>query len=155
MCKPMRTLITLTLLLGIHNFMHSQKLNPQYDSLLARKYGADSYGNKNYYCVLLKTGPTMLEDKSRVSKLFEGHMANIVRLAKEEKLIVAGPFGKNELYRGFFILNTNKLEEAQEMLAADPAIQEGLLDAIYLPWYGSAALPAYLESSWKLGKFSF
>ncbi len=150
-----KLIVLLLFIFGVFHVLQAQKLNPQYDSLLAKKYGADSYGNKNYFFVLLKTGPTMIDDKSKVNKLFEGHMANIVRLAKEEKLIVAGPFGKNEMYRGLFILNTAKLEEAREMLSGDPAIQEGILEAIYIPWYGSAALPAYLESSWKMGKYSF
>ncbi|HMG14584.1 MAG TPA: hypothetical protein VK590_03990, partial [Saprospiraceae bacterium] len=40
--------------------------------------------------------------------LFTGHMNNIKRLAKENKLIVAGPFEKNlKNYRGLFIFTVN------------------------------------------------
>ena len=49
-------------------------------------------------------------------KFFEGHMENINRLAKEGKLVVAGPFMKNDRnYRGIFIFNCKTVEEAQKI----------------------------------------
>ena len=79
-------------------------------------------------------------------------MNNMKRLVKEGKLIVAGPFGKNDKnYRGLFILdNIKTIEEAKELLQSDPAINCGLLDFEILPWYGSAALPEYLPLSDKI-----
>jgi uncharacterized protein YciI len=50
----------------------------------------------------------------------EGHMANINRLAKEGKLVAAGPF---EGGGGIFILNTTSLDEAKNWLSTDPGIQ--------------------------------
>lgn len=75
------------------------------------------------------------------------------RLVKEHKLIVAGPFGKNEkAYRGLFILNVQNLEEASQLLETDPAIKAKLLTAEVFQWYGSAALPLYLPFHNKLSK---
>lgn len=80
-------------------------------------------------------------------------MSNINRLVELGKLIVAGPLGKNDkTYRGIFILNTTDLKEAEEMLQSDPAIKEKLLDAELYNWYGSAALPVYLDVSDKIWK---
>ena len=81
-------------------------------------------------------------------------MDNINRLVKENKLIVAGPFGKNDKnYRGLFILNNIKtMEEAKDLLQTDPAIKSGLLDFEIFTWYGSAALPEYLPFSEKIWK---
>lgn len=75
-------------------------------------------------------------------------------MVKEEKLIVAGPLGENKLnYRGIFILNNIKtVEEAKELLLADPAIKNKLLDYDIISWYGSAALPEYLPYSDKIWK---
>jgi uncharacterized protein YciI len=82
-------------------------------------------------------------------------MSNIKRLVDEGKLIVAGPLGKNEnSYRGIFILNLQSIEEAKDLLQTDPAIRENLLDAELYDWYGSAALPKYLEASEKIWKVS-
>ena len=92
----------------------------------------------------MKTGPTKPENKAVTDSLFKGHMANIVRLEKEGKLIVAGPLQKNEQsYRGIFILNVADVVEAKKLLDSDPAVHAGLLDAEVYGWYGSAALPVF------------
>ena len=128
--------------------------NPKYDKVLAEKLGGDDYGMKSYFFVILKTGNNKTEDKNLISESFRGHMDNINRLVKENKLIVAGPFGKNDKkYRGLFILNNIKtLEEAKDLLQTDPAIKVGLLDFDIFTWYGSAALPEYLPFSEKIWK---
>ncbi len=128
--------------------------NPNYDKVLAEKLGGDEYGMKSYFFVILKTGNNKTDDKNLISESFRGHMDNINRLVKENKLIVAGPFGKNDKnYRGLFILNNIKtMEEAKDLLQTDPAIKIGLLDFEIFTWYGSAALPEYLPFSEKIWK---
>lgn len=144
------------LILGMLSRSYAQKTNAKYDHLLADSLGADNYGMKYYTFVLLKAGATKITDKDSVNRLFDGHMKNIQRLAKEKKLIVAGPFGKNERdYRGIFILNVKTIKEAEALLATDPAIKAGLLISEITLWYGSAALPLYLEASEKVNKFEF
>lgn len=109
---------------------------------------------KAYVFVILKTGSNTTTDKAYIDSCFAGHMANIGRLVNEGKLIVAGPLGKNDnAYRGIFILNVPTIEEAQEIVQTDPAINSKLLDADLYKWYGSAALPEYLETALKIGKY--
>ena len=131
--------------------------NPNYDKVLAEKLGGDDYGMKRYFLVILKTGKNKTEDKEFVNKSFGGHMDNINRLVKEQKLIVAGPLGKNDSnYRGIFILNNIKtVEEAKTLLQTDPAIQNELLDYEIFAWYGSAALPEYLTGHDKIWRKKF
>lgn len=125
----------------------------QYDSTLARSLGADEYGMKKYVMVILKTGPNQTNDKALLDSLFTGHMNNISRLADEGRLTVAGPFVKNDKgYRGIFILNTASMEEATEWIQQDPTVKEKIFDVELLYWYGSAALPAYLEVHKKIEK---
>lgn len=128
--------------------------NPNYDKTLAEKLGGDEYGMKGYFFVILKTGRNTTSDKGLITESFRGHMDNINRLVEEGKLIVAGPFGKNENnYRGIFILNNMKsVEEAKELLQTDLAIKRQLLDYEIYTWYGSAALPEYLPFSDKVWK---
>lgn len=131
----------------------SSVTNPQYDAALAQKLGADDYGMKGFILVLLKTGPNQTSDQDVISQSFRGHMTNINRLVEEGKLIVAGPMKKNDkTYRGNFILDVSSSEEAKTLLETDPAIQAGLLDFELYEWYGSAALPSYLEDSEKVWK---
>jgi len=133
-----------------------QKINPNYDSSLAKKFEADDYGMKKYVLVILKTGSNTTENKKLKDSLFAGHMDNINRLVKINKLVVAGPLVKNEkTYRGIFILDVKTLEEANALLETDPAIKEKLLAAELYQWYGSAALPAYLEASDKIWRKGF
>ncbi|MFT3979397.1 MAG: YciI family protein [Ferruginibacter sp.] len=127
-----------------------------YDSVLAKKYGADDYGMKQYVMVFLVTGKAEVKEKAKRDSLFAGHMANIGRLAKEGKLAMAGPFGKNDInYRGVFIFNTASVDDAKAMVSTDPAVAAGIFDAVYIPWYGSAALMEVNELHEKIQKVSF
>lgn len=131
----------------------AQTLNPDYDSTLAARLGADAYGMRTYVFVMLTSGTNTSTDTAYTDSCFASHMANINKLAEEKKLSIAGPFFKNDAdYRGIFILNVTTLEEAQELLQGDAAIQEGILKANLYKWYGAAAIPLYLdmyEKTWK------
>jgi len=127
--------------------------NPDYDAKLAEDLGADDYGMKTYSFIILKTGPNQVSDPDSSAALMRGHLDNIKRLAEDGMLSVAGPFGQNELgYRGLFILNVPSVEEAEELLKSDPAIAAGVFETEIIPWYGSAALPTYLETHEKIAK---
>jgi uncharacterized protein YciI len=131
----------------------AQQDNPGYNKTLADSLGADEYGMKSYVLAILKTGPRIIEDKATSDSLFRGHMENIGRLANEGKLTVAGPLKKNDKnYRGIFILNVKTVEEAQALLASDPTVQEKIFEVELYQWYGSAALPLYLEGHSKIEK---
>lgn len=140
-------------------FLFVSKANAQnktYDSVLAKKLGADEYGMKGYILVLLKTGPNKTTNQPFIDSCFAGHMQNMGVMVKAEKLVVAGPLGKNDkTYRGIFILNLTSIEEAEKLLQTDPAISSGLLAAELYKWYGSAALSEYLPFSEKISKNSF
>jgi uncharacterized protein len=115
--------------------------NSNFDEKLAKELGADDYGMKTYIFCILKTGKNTTSSEVERQKLFEGHMQNINKLASEKKLVIAGPFMKNERnYRGIFILNCSTIEEAQELVNSDPAVKENLLDAELTPLYCSDAL---------------
>jgi uncharacterized protein YciI len=134
--------------------LDSTTKNPNYDAALAKRLGADEFGMKSFFLVILKTGPKEISDKTQVSNIFQGHMANIERLAAQKKLIVAGPLGKNEKnYQGIFIFaNVRGQDEVKELLQSDPAIKSGLLAPEIYDWYGSAALPEYLDANDKIWK---
>ncbi len=140
-------------LIGFYSTVFSQPDNPNYNDSLAKLYNADDYGMKSYFFVLLSTGDNTTTTPEFRDSCFRSHMNNINLLVDEKKLIVAGPFGKNDAQmRGLFIIDAENEEEVLELLKNDAAIQEGILNAQIVPWYGSAALPAYLEVSdqvWK------
>lgn len=149
----MKTIIILATLCFLAITTIGQNINSGYDSTLAKTLGADEYGMKWYVFVILKTGSNNIEDKAKRDSLFAGHMANINRLAGMGKLIIAGPFGKNDkTYRGLFILNVKTIDEANELLQTDPAIKAKVFDVELYNWYGSAAILEYLKFHDKIEK---
>jgi uncharacterized protein YciI len=115
-----------------------------FDSALAKKLGADEYGMKQYVMAFLKRG-TEINDTAERRKLLMGHLGNIIRLANEGKLVIAGPFLDNQELRGIFIFNVATVEEAQTLIATDPSVKAGLFKVEFHPWYGSAALVQILQ----------
>ena len=131
--------------------------NENFDAHLAKKLGADDYGMKQFYLVMLKTGSNDTTDRVFINTCFKGHLENIGKLAEEGKIVVAGPLmKKGHHYRGIFIIDQVKSEEeVRTLLQSDPAIKNNLLDIEIYPWYGSAALPLYLDESDKIWKIHF
>ncbi len=149
----MKLIVTFAILFSISTLTFGQTTNPELDTNLAKKLGADVYGMKMYVLVILKTGDNKTTDKQFIDSCFTGHMVNIGKLAEANQLIIAGPFGKNNAdFRGLFILNVTTLTEADKLLETDPAIKTNLLRAELYPWYGSAAIPEYLSTHNKIWK---
>ncbi len=149
----MKKSILLLVLLCFSTTIFSQEIVSTFDEKLAKSLNADDYGMKQYVFCLLKTGTNTTASKEETQKFFEGHMANINRLAKEGKLVVAGPFMKNDKnYRGIYIFNASSIEEAKTFVATDPAVQSNLLESELTLWYGSAALQETLKIHDKIAK---
>lgn len=127
----------------------------QYDSVLAQKYGADKYGMKKYVIAFLKRGPKRSKDSLEAANLQKAHLDNINRLAKEGKLVLAGPFLSDGDLRGIYVFDVQSIEEAKELTETDPAIQKGSLVMELHEWYGSAAVMAIPEIHKKLEKVNF
>lgn len=125
-----------------------------FDSELAKKLGADERGMRTYVLCILRTGPKDAEFKGEERKqIFEGHFANISRLADDGKLAVAGPFGKNDKsWRGLYIFNVATIEEAEKLVILDPAVKAGVFVPDLTLWYGSAAMMIVPETHKKIEK---
>jgi uncharacterized protein YciI len=111
-----------------------------FDAALADKTGADERGMRGYVVVILRTGPTRMPDGAPRDAMFAGHFANMERLAKEGKLVLAGPFEQDpDGWRGLFVFAVGGIDEAKALTATDPVIASGEMVADYHAWYGSAA----------------
>jgi len=89
---------------------------------------------KNYFMVFLKKGPNRAQDSTAVEKLQDAHLANITRLIKEGKLLVAGPFLDDGEMRGIFIFDVPTADEVKQLCETDPAIKSGRLSYEIHPW---------------------
>ena len=145
-------LLALALIIIIPVAMAADK--PAFDPELAKKLGADERGMKMYVLCILKTGPKDAEIKGEErKKIFEGHFANITRLADEGKLAVAGPFDDNDKsWRGLYIFNVATIAEAEKLVLLDPAVKAEVFVADLTPWYATAALMVVPETHKRIEK---
>lgn len=88
--------------------------------------------NKSYTFVFLNNKPDKeVLSKEKADSIMQGHMNNIGRLAKEGKLLAAGPF---EGGGGIFILNTTSVDEANQWLETDPGVKAKRWNLEVLPY---------------------
>lgn len=111
-----------------------------FNAELAGKLNADAYGMSKYVMAFLKRGPNRSQDSVTAAELQKAHLENINRLAKQGKLVLAGPFMDDGEIRGIYIFDVESIEEARSLTQSDPAIKAGRLVMELHPWYGSAAL---------------
>lgn len=161
MSKYFKFLLVILIFSGCGEYQNreeSEKSTPpegKFDSLLARKLGADDYGMKRYVMAFLKRGPVRSQDSIEASKLQRAHLDNIHRMAEEGKLIMAGPFLDTGDIRGIYIFDVRTVEEARALTSTDPAIKAGRLEMELHPWYGPAMLMNIVELQEKVTKKGF
>ena len=93
-----------------------------------------------YVLAMLYTGPTPPTDPAHEKELQAGHFANMGRLHREGKLILAGPFKGGGELEGLFLLNTGSVEEAKAWCDSDPAIASGSLRVELHQWYSAKGI---------------
>lgn len=79
--------------------------------------------------VFLKTGPAKGLPAEEQRAAFQGHFDNMGRLAREKRLLLAGPFGQERhdpTLRDIFVLDTADRAEANAVAATDPAARAGI-----------------------------
>jgi len=102
--------------------------------VLAQENEEPKYEMKTYQMVFLYKGSNRNQDSLEVEKIQAEHLANIKRLADEEKLIVAGPFLDDKDLRGIFIFDAETEEEVRDLVETDLAIKTGRLRYEIHPW---------------------
>ncbi|MES2838421.1 MAG: YciI family protein [Bacteroidota bacterium] len=119
----------------LSSFCFSQQSPDEFEM----KEGDTTYIMKKYYLVLLKRGTKAKEyTKEELTKIQNGHLANINKLAQQGYLDIAGPMDKDEDLRGIFIIkNVKNEEEAKKLVDTDPAVIAGRLSYEIHPWWAA------------------
>ena len=115
--------------------------------LPACRFGSSGPDERGYTLVYLKTGAKTDLSKEESAKVFEGHFANMQRMANEHQLVLAGPFGKpkhDAALRGLFLFATDDPAQAKAWAETDPGFQAGVFALEYHPLQTHAALQALL-----------
>jgi uncharacterized protein YciI len=104
----------------------------QFAALILLCFSTQVYAQNPYVFVFLnkKTDAEKLSEEAS-KKIMEGHMGNMDKLAKEGKLVAAGPF---EGGGGIFIMKTLSVDEAKQWISTDPGIQAKRWNVEVLPF---------------------
>ncbi len=109
--------------------------------------------NKSYTFIFLNNKPDKeVLSKEKSDSIMQGHMDNIGRLAKEGKLLAAGPF---EGGGGIFILNTTSLKEANEWLETDPGVKAKRWNIEVLPYSVTTGSVCAVEENYEMVFYQF
>ena len=82
---------------------------------------------KRFWLVELRKGPNRNQDSVSRVKIQAAHLANINRLAKEGKIIMAGPIGIEDDLQGIFLMNCKDSAEVENFVKTDTAVITGRL----------------------------
>ena len=114
---------------------------PQAEQPAAREergVGPGGYEMTTYYVGFLYRGPNWTpEETAETRRLQEAHMANIVKMGAQGKLVIAGPFADNGDLRGLYVFRAASAEEAKALVESDPLVQAGRLRFELHPWYAA------------------
>ena len=81
----------------------------------------------------------------KAAEIQRGHRANINRLVQTGQMVLAGPIEDAGDLRGVFVYRTATLEEAEELVKTDPAVQAARLRIEVYPFWGPKALEDILN----------
>lgn len=90
--------------------------------------------------------------EAELKKIMDGHMANIERLAKEGKLIAAGPFDGGG---GIFIFKSNNTTQVKEWLQTDPGVQANRWNVEILPYTPRIGSVCSLQEPYQMVSYQF
>lgn len=101
---------------------------------------ADStYHMKQYWFVLYTTGAdTTSMDSTASATLLQAHLAHQDEQSSRGLIVMAGPYGKNDVnWRGLLLYDCETREEVEGYLRQDPMVKAGRLAFDVAPWYGA------------------
>ncbi len=90
--------------------------------------------------------------KEQVDKIMEDHMANIQKMAKEGRLLVAGPF---EGGGGIFIFNSHSVVEVTQWLNDDPGVKASRWNVEVQPYRWRVGKPRLVNEPYEMTNYQF
>jgi uncharacterized protein YciI len=90
--------------------------------------------------------------EAEVDKIMEGHMANINKMAKDGKLLAAGPF---EGGGGIFIFKSTSVEEVKDWLSEDPGIKAKRWNIEVLPFIIRSGSVCAVKEPYEMTMYNF
>lgn len=98
-----------------------------------------TYIMKKYFIAFLKAGPNRNHSEEEAAEIQKAHLAHLGKLANEKRACMIGPFGQDadSDIRGIVVLSVPDKEEAERLVAQDPAVKAGRLIIEVQPWWAA------------------
>lgn len=90
--------------------------------------------------------------KKQLDSIMGGHMANIEKMAKDGRLLVAGPF---EGAGGIFIFNASSVNEVKQWLNDDPGVRANRWNIEIQPYHWRIGLPRLAKEPIEMVQYNF
>jgi uncharacterized protein YciI len=111
-----------------------------------------AHGQTHVFVFLNKRTDKAELPKAELDKIMDGHMANISRLAKEGKLLAAGPFDGGG---GIFVFNSKSVEEVNEWIQTDPGVKAQRWNVEVLPYYSRIGNISLVKEPYQMVSYQF
>ncbi len=99
--------------------------------------------NRWFWLMLLMAGPRRDQDEATAERIQRDHFRHLFELESRGQLTLFGPVEDAGELRGIGVLTVETREEADALMAEDPAVAAGRLRVEVHPWFTrpGAALP--------------
>ncbi len=100
--------------------------------------------NRWFWLLLLWEGPRRDQDEDTADRIQRAHLGHLFELEASGRLTLFGPVRDAGALLGIGVLTVPTIEEAERLIADDPAVRAGRLRAEVRPWFArpGAGLPA-------------
>ena len=88
-----------------------------------------------FWLLLLKRGPIRNQSRDDVAHIQAAHLRHLYTLRRDGKLTLFGPVDGAGPLRGIGVLTVPTREEAEALMAGDPAVAAGRLRVQVRPWF--------------------
>ena len=96
----------------------------------------DAVGRQRWFwLLLLKRGPIRDQSRTEVDQIQAAHLRHLFTLRKRGQLVLFGPVDGAGALRGIGVLTVPNRDEAEALMADDPAVRAGRLRAEVRPWF--------------------
>lgn len=88
-----------------------------------------------FWLLLLKRGPIRDQSRTELDQIQAAHLRHLYTLRKRGQLILFGPVENAGTLRGIGVLTVPTRDEAEALMADDPAVRAGRLRAEVRAWF--------------------
>jgi uncharacterized protein YciI len=88
-----------------------------------------------FWLLLLKRGPIRGQSRAELEAIQAAHLRHLFTLRKRGQLALFGPVEGAGALRGIGVLTVPTRDEAETLMADDPAVRAGRLRAEIRPWF--------------------